>query len=72
MLDHALAEARRLAPELAVSGALREGHAASKELLAAAGDADVLVIGTHNREGGPGNTVSAVLHKARCNVLITR
>jgi nucleotide-binding universal stress UspA family protein len=72
VLDHALAEARKLAPELAVSGTLVHGRAASKELLAAAGDADVLVIGTHNREGGPGNTVSAVLHKARCNVLITR
>ena len=30
------------------------------------------MIGTHNREGGPGNTVTAVLNKARCNVLITR
>ena len=72
LLDHALEEARILAPELSVSGVLREGHAASKELLAAAADAEVLVIGTHNREGGPGNTVTAVLNKARCNVLITR
>jgi nucleotide-binding universal stress UspA family protein len=72
VLDRALAEARLLAPELGVSATLVHGRAASKELLAAAGDADVLVIGTHNREGGPGNTVSAVLHKARCNVLITR
>jgi nucleotide-binding universal stress UspA family protein len=72
LLDHALAEARNLAPGLSISGDLREGHAASKELLAAAADAEVLVIGTHNREGGPGNTVTAVLNKARCNVLITR
>lgn len=72
LLDHTLAEARSLAPELSISGALREGHTASKELLAAAADAEVLVIGTHNREGGPGNTVTAVLNKARCNVLITR
>ena len=72
LLDHAVAEARTLAPKLSVSGVLREGHAASKELLVAAGDAEVLVIGTHNREGGPGNTVTAVLNKARCNVLITR
>jgi nucleotide-binding universal stress UspA family protein len=72
LLDHALAEARELAPGLAISGTLREGRAASSELLDAAADADVLVIGTHNREGGPGNTVSAVLQKARCNVLITR
>ena len=72
VLDRALAEARELAPGLAVSGTMVHGRAASKELLAAAGDVDVLVIGTHNREGGPGNTVSQVLHKARCNVLITR
>ena len=72
LLDHALEEARTLAPELPVSGILRSGRSASKELLAAAADAEVLVIGTHNREGGPGNTVTAVLNKARCNVLITR
>lgn len=72
LLDDALEEARNLAPDLSISGVLREGHAASKELLAAAADAEVLVIGTHNREGGPGNTVTAVLNKARCNVLITR
>ena len=72
LLDHALEEARHLAPDLSISGVLREGHAASKELLAAAADAEVLVIGTHNREGGPGNTVTAILNKAHCNVLITR
>jgi len=72
LLDQALEEARTFAPDLTITGVLREGHAASKELLAAAGDAEVLVIGTHNREGGPGNTVTAVLNKARCNVLITR
>ncbi|MDN4642809.1 universal stress protein [Arthrobacter sp. PsM3] len=72
LLDHALEEARNLAPHLSISVDLREGHAASKELLAAAGGAEVLVIGTHNREGGPGNTVTTVLNKARCNVLITR
>lgn len=72
LLDHAVADAKALAPEVPVTGSLREGHAASKELLAAAADAEVLVIGAHNREGGPGNTVTAVLNKARCNVLITR
>ena len=72
LLDHTLEEARHLAPGLSISGVLREGHAASKELLAAATDAEVLVIGTHNREGGPGNTVTALLNKARFNVLITR
>ena len=72
LLDHTLEEARHLAPGLSISGVLREGHAASKELLAAASEAEVLVIGTHNREGGPGNTVSGILNKAHCNVLITR
>lgn len=72
LLDHTVEEARNLAPHLSISVVLREGRAASKELLAAASDAEVLVIGTHNREGGPGNTVTAVLNKARCNVLITR
>ena len=71
LLDRAIDEARGLAPGLEVSGVLREGHAA-RELLDAADDADVLVLGTHNPAGGPGNTVSAVLHKARCNVLVTR
>jgi nucleotide-binding universal stress UspA family protein len=71
LLDHAVAQARGLAAGLEVSGALREGQAA-RELLDAADDADVLVLGTHNPSAGPGNTVSAVLHKARCNVLVTR
>ncbi|KRE81743.1 universal stress protein [Arthrobacter sp. Soil763] len=72
LLDYAVEEARRLNPDLAVTGALAEGRAAGRELVEAAEDADVLVLGTHRREGGIGNTVSAVLHKAACNVLITR
>jgi nucleotide-binding universal stress UspA family protein len=72
LLDHALGEVRKLAPGLSVSGTLREGRSAATELLAAASEADVLVLGAHSREGGPGNTVSAVLHKAPCNVLVTR
>ncbi|WP_427005185.1 universal stress protein [Pseudarthrobacter sp. H2] len=72
LLDHALGEARELAPGLTVSGTLREGRSAATELVAAASGADVLVLGAHNRGGGPGNTVSAVLQKAPCNVLITR
>lgn len=72
LLDQAVEEARRLAPGLSVSGTLKEARAAAKELLAAATEAEVLVLGTHNPEGGPGNTVSAVLHRARCNVLVTR
>ena len=71
LLDRAIDEARGLAPGLEVSGVLREGHGA-RELLDAAYDADVLVLGTHNPAAGAGNTVSAVLHKARCNVLVTR
>lgn len=65
LLDFTLAEARMLAPALAVSGVLRQGAAASRELLISASDAEVLVLGTHNREGGTGNTVTAVLNKAR-------
>jgi len=72
LLKHALDEAGRFAPGLAVSGILKEDHSAAKELVEAAADADVLVLGTHNRAGGVGNTVSAVLHKAACNVMITR
>ncbi|SFT80633.1 universal stress protein [Arthrobacter sp. ov118] len=72
LLDRAVDDARKSAPGLDISGLLRKGHAASRELLAAAAEADALVIGTHNPAAGPGNTVSAVLHKARCNVLISR
>lgn len=71
LLERAIDEARGMAPGLEVAGVLREGHAA-RELLDAADDADVLVLGTHNPAAGAGNTVSAVLHKARCNVLVTR
>jgi nucleotide-binding universal stress UspA family protein len=72
LLDHAIDEARSLASGLTVSGVLRGGHAAARELLAAATDADVLVLGTHDPGAGLGNTVSAVLHKAPCNVLVSR
>ncbi|MGO4121090.1 universal stress protein [Arthrobacter sp. YAF16] len=72
LLEYSLGEAGRLAPGLALSGTLKEGRAAAKEFVEAAEDADVLVLGTHNRGGGIGNTVSAVLHKAACNVMITR
>jgi nucleotide-binding universal stress UspA family protein len=72
LLDHALDEARGLASGLEVSGVLREGQGAARELLAAAADSDVLVLGTHSPLAGPGNTVAGVLHKAGCNVLVTR
>ncbi|MFF2243044.1 universal stress protein [Arthrobacter sp. NPDC058130] len=72
LLDHAVDEARGLASGLEVSGILREGHNAARELLAAAAGSDVLVLGSHSPLAGPGNTVSGVLHKAGCNVLVTR
>ena len=72
LLDHAVDEARGLASGLEVSGVLREGHGAARELLAAAADSDVLVLGSHSPMAGPGSTVSGVLHKAGCNVLVTR
>ena len=72
LLDRAIDEARNQPHGLAISVDLREGHAASKNCWRPPADADVLVIGTHNPAGGPGNTVTAVLNKARCNVLITR
>jgi len=55
-----------------VEGILLEGHQKSRELLAAAAQADVLVLGAHHREGRPGSTVSAALERSLCNVLITR
>jgi nucleotide-binding universal stress UspA family protein len=72
LLDHAVDDARKLASGLEVSGVLRSGHTAARELLDAAAGADVLVLGTHRLSAGPGNTVSAVLHKALCNVLVSR
>ena len=72
LLDHAVEEARGLAPGLEISGFLREGHGAARELLAAAADSDVLVLGSHSPMAGSGSTVSGVLHKAGCNVLVTR
>ncbi len=72
LLEHALEAAGKLAPGLVVSGSLRVDRAAGRELVEASADADVLVLGTHNRSGGIGNTVSAVLQKADCNVMIAR
>jgi nucleotide-binding universal stress UspA family protein len=72
LLECAVAEAERLAPGLTVVGILRQGQSPASGLLEAAADADVLVLGTHNREGGPGNTVSAVLHRAPCTVMMRR
>jgi len=72
VLVDAAAEARGLAPGLAVTGTLIPGRHVARELSAAAAGADVLVLGTHRRGTGPGNTVSAVLNQAPCNVLIIR
>jgi nucleotide-binding universal stress UspA family protein len=72
LLDRAVDIARGLVPDVFVDGLLLEGHPASKELLTAAAQADVLVLGAHHSEGRPGSTVSAALERALCNVMITR
>lgn len=72
LLDQLVETARGLEPDIFVEGILLEGHPESRELLAAAAQADVLVLGAHHREGHPGSTVSAALERALCNVLITR
>ncbi|MBT2594117.1 universal stress protein [Arthrobacter sp. ISL-72] len=72
LLDQAVELARSLVPDVPVEGVLLEDHPVSKELLAAAAQAQVLVLGAHHREGHPGSTVSSALERALCNVLITR
>jgi nucleotide-binding universal stress UspA family protein len=72
LLDQAVEQARGLAPDVPVEGILLESHPVSKELLAAAANSDVLVLGAHHREGHPGSMVSSALERALCNVLITR
>ncbi|MBT2538363.1 universal stress protein [Arthrobacter sp. ISL-69] len=72
LLDQAVEQARGLAPDVPVEGILLERHPVSKELLAAAAQAEALVLGAHHREGHPGSTVSSALERALCNVLITR
>ena len=61
----------KLAPGLDVSGILREGRAAARSCSQRRRRGRPGARDPQPR-GGPGNTVSAVLHKARCNVLITR
>lgn len=72
LVDHAVETARELATDVAVSGTLRKGHPISRELVAATANASLLVLGAHRREGGPGRTVSALLPRALCNVMISR
>jgi nucleotide-binding universal stress UspA family protein len=72
LLDQAVELARNLAPAVPVEGVLLERHPAPKDLLTAAAQADVLVLGAHHREGHPGSTVSSALERALCNVLIVR
>lgn len=72
LLDQAVEQAQGLVPDVPVEGILLESHPVPKELLAAAAQADVLVLGAHHREGHPGSTVSSALERALCNVLITR
>lgn len=72
LVDYAVDHVRKLAPDAEVSGVLLHGHPASKELLVAAAEADVLVLGAHRPDGGVGSTVSAALQRALCNVMVTR
>lgn len=72
LLDQAVELARSLAPDVPVEGILLESHPVPKELLTAAAQADVLVLGAHHREGHPGSTVASALERALCNVLIIR
>ena len=72
LLDHAVEAARELAGDVAVSAVLRHGHPISRELVAASANAALLVLGAHRQEGGPGRTVSALLPRALCNVMISR
>jgi nucleotide-binding universal stress UspA family protein len=72
LLDHAVEAARELARDIAVSAVLRHGHPISRELVAASANAALLVLGAHRQEGGPGRTVSALLPRALCNVMISR
>jgi nucleotide-binding universal stress UspA family protein len=72
LVDHAVETARELATDVAVSGVLRQGHPISRELVECSANAALLILGAHRREGGPGRTVSALLPRALCNVMISR
>jgi nucleotide-binding universal stress UspA family protein len=73
VLDEALDEANRWAPELEIEGELVEARAAGA-LIAAAGDAELLVVGSRGRGGFGGLLLGSVsaqcVHHASCPVVV--
>jgi nucleotide-binding universal stress UspA family protein len=71
VLGNALLRVQELAPDLAVTEELLSGHPLATALVDAGADAELLVLGAHEREGHPG-TLATVLTHAHCNVMIAR
>jgi nucleotide-binding universal stress UspA family protein len=73
VLDEALDEAKGWAPELEIEGELVESRAAGA-LIAAAGDAELLVVGSRGRGGFGGLLLGSVsaqcVHNASCPVVV--
>ena len=73
VLDDSLDQARGQEPGLDVEGELVEAHAAAA-LIAAAGDADLLVVGSRGRGGFAGLLLGSVsaecVHHAPCPVVV--
>jgi nucleotide-binding universal stress UspA family protein len=73
VLDEALDEAKGWAPELEIEGELVEARAAGA-LIAAAGDAELLVVGSRGRGGFGGLLLGSVsaqcVHNASCPVVV--
>jgi nucleotide-binding universal stress UspA family protein len=73
VLDEALEEAKGWAPELEIEGELVEARAAGA-LIAAAGDAELLVVGSRGRGGFGGLLLGSVsaqcVHHASCPVVV--